>query len=76
MSTPRRGTDLLPPEHRELARSLRQAARIVGHAALPADYRLAAFLAITPLLVPRGSPLAPADLAGATRGPLPPVRSC
>lgn len=50
-----RGTDTLTPEQRALARSLRQAARIVGHAALPAEYRAPAFLLLAPIIV-NGAP--------------------
>lgn len=60
--------DLLTPEQRELARSLRQAARIIGHAALPAEYRAPAFVVLAPIIV-----------AGARRNgepqPAPPGRS-
>lgn len=39
----------LTAEQRALARGLRDAARIVGHAALPAEHRNAAFIFILPL---------------------------
>lgn len=39
----------LSPVERELARRLRQAARIVGHAALPSEYRDAAFARVLDL---------------------------
>lgn len=39
----------LTADQRALARGLRDAARIVGHAALPAEHRTAAFIFILPL---------------------------
>lgn len=64
---PHRGTDQLTPEQRAIARALRQAARIVGHAALPAEYRAAAFCYIAPSLVNSSTtdePAAPEPAAG------------
>jgi hypothetical protein len=73
---PVRDDSHLTPEQRRVARALRQAARIVGHAALPAEYRGPAFVFLAPIIVAgaRG-PADPRDLAPADRCPEAPRRS-
>lgn len=46
----------LTAEQRALARGLRDAARIVGHAALPAEHRAAAFIFILPITTQQAQP--------------------
>jgi hypothetical protein len=71
-----RGTEHLTGEQRELARALRQAARIVAHAALPAEYRAAAFCYVAPPLVAGAiAPDPPRRRAPADRCPETPRRS-
>lgn len=71
-----RGTDTLTPEQRALARSLRQAARIIGHAALPAEYRAPAFVVLAPIIVAGDTRASdPRDLVPADRCPEAPRRS-
>jgi hypothetical protein len=64
----RNGTEYLTPDQRALARALRDAARIVGHAALPAEYRAAAFCYVAPRLV-AGAGNDPPDRQPLTPGP-------
>lgn len=71
-----RGTEHLTGEQRELARALRQAARIVGHAALPAEYRAAAFCYVAPKLLAGAAGAGdPRELVPADRCPEAPRRS-
>lgn len=70
-----RGTDTLTPEQRAIARSLRQAARIIGHAALPAEYRAPAFVVLAPIIVARDTTRGPQDLVPGGRCPKEPRRS-
>lgn len=57
----RRMTDVLDPYHRTLCHALRDGARIVAAAGLPADYRAAAYTAVIPKILDRAAVKAAAE---------------
>lgn len=51
----RRAEDRLTPEDRALCHALRDAARIVGAAGVPAEFRASAFAAVVPTVTARAT---------------------